>query len=132
VRWYGSTRADAGPAGLEETVPRYCLRGRVRPEQVAAYRQVHEQVWPEMLDALREAGWRHYSLFLAEDGTLVGYVEADDLDVVQRAIQANPVNDRWQRSVADLFASEGAPDQAWEVLPEVFHLEGDAIDHARP
>jgi L-rhamnose mutarotase len=112
-------------------VPRYCLRGQVRPEHVAEYTRVHTEVWPEMLDALREAGWRHYSLFVSPDGTLVGYVEADDLEAVQRAVQANPVNDRWQRSVAALFAGEGAPDQAWEVLPEVFHLDGDTAGHER-
>ncbi len=104
-------------------MPRYCLRGRVRPEHLTEYRRVHEEVWPEMLDALRAAGWRNYSLFLSDDGTLIGYVEADDLDTIQRAIQANPVNERWQESVAALFASEGAPDQAWEVVPEVFHLD---------
>ena len=104
-------------------MPRYCLRGRVRPEHLSEYRRVHEQVWPEMLEALRAAGWARYSLFLADDGTLIGYVEADDLDTIQRAIQADPVNDRWQRSVAALFATEGAPDQAWEILPEVFHLD---------
>lgn len=112
-------------------MPRYCLRGRVRPEHVAEYTRVHQAVWPEMLDALSEAGWRHYSLFVSPDGTLVGYVEADDLETVQRAIQANPVNDRWQRSVAALFASDGPPDQAWEVLPEVFHLEGGTAGHDR-
>ena len=104
-------------------MPRYCLRGRVRPEHLTEYRRVHEQVWPEMLDALGAAGWRNYSLFLSDDGTLIGYVEADDLDTIQRAIQASPVNDRWQESVAALFATEGAPDQAWEVVPEVFHLD---------
>jgi L-rhamnose mutarotase len=107
-------------------VRRYCLRGRVRPEQVAEYRRVHTEVWPEMLAALSDAGWHNYSLFVGEDGALIGYVEtegSDDLDTVQSRIQATAVNARWQRSVAALFASEGAPDQAWEVVPEVFHLE---------
>jgi L-rhamnose mutarotase len=106
-------------------VHRYCLRGRVRPEQVVEYRRVHTQVWPEMLAALRDAGWHNYSLFVGEDGALIGYVETedpDDLDTIQSRIQATAVNERWQRSVAALFASEGAPDQAWEVVPEVFHL----------
>lgn len=103
-------------------MPRYCLRGQVRPDQVGEYRRVHAEVWPEMLDALREAGWRNYSLFVGDDGVLIGYVEADDLDAIQRRVQG-PVNDRWQRSVAALFAGDGAPDQAWEVVPEVFHLD---------
>lgn len=105
-------------------MPRYCLRGRVRPDQVDEYRRVHERVWPELLDALRDAGWRNYSLFVGDDGVLIGYVETEadsDLEDVQRRVQG-PVNDRWQRSVAALFAGDGAPDQAWEVVPEVFHL----------
>jgi L-rhamnose mutarotase len=106
-------------------VPRYCLRGQVRPDQVAEYRRVHTEVWPEMLATLHDAGWRDYSLYVGDDGVLVGFVSTDagdDLDTIQQRVQG-PVNDRWQRSVAALFASEGAPDQAWQVLPEVFHLD---------
>ncbi|RYZ31603.1 MAG: L-rhamnose mutarotase [Propionibacteriaceae bacterium] len=101
------------------------MRGQVRPDQVAEYRRVHTEVWPEMLAALRDAGWHDYSLYVGDDGVLVGFVSTDagdDLDAIQRRVQG-PVNDRWQRSVAALFASEGAPDQAWQVLPEVFHLD---------
>jgi L-rhamnose mutarotase len=59
-------------------VERVCFLGRVRAERLAEYRERHERVWPEMLDALRQAGWRSYSLFLTEDGLLVGYLETDD------------------------------------------------------
>ncbi len=43
---------------------RVCFLGRVRAERLAEYRERHERVWPEMLEALREAGWSNYSLFL--------------------------------------------------------------------
>ena len=33
-----------------------------------------------MLTALRDAGWHNYSLFLRDDGLLVGYFVTDDLD----------------------------------------------------
>ena len=32
----------------------------------------------EMRDALREAGWHNYSLFLGDDGALIGYLECED------------------------------------------------------
>ena len=32
---------------------RVCFLGRVRPERLAEYRARHEQVWPDMLAALR-------------------------------------------------------------------------------
>ncbi len=35
-------------------------------------------MWPEMLHALRDAGWRNYSLFLDDDGTLT--IPADLVD----------------------------------------------------
>jgi len=33
------------------------------------------------------------------------------------------VNARWQAAMAELFESKGAPDEAWELIPEVFNLE---------
>ena len=112
-------------------MPRYCLLGHVDPNRLAEYREAHRAVWPELLGALRDAGWRHYSLFLRDDGTLVGYVEADDLAAAQAAVAGTEVNGRWQARMAELFGSDGPPDEAWEVLPEVFHLETqlDAAEH---
>ena len=71
-------------------MPRYCLRGQVRPDQVAEYRRVHIEVWPEMLATLRDAGWRNYSLFVADDGLLVGHVETDgddDLETLRDVVR---------------------------------------------
>ena len=54
---------------------------------------------------------------------LIGYVEADDLADAQAKVAATEVNARWQSAMAELFASEGPPDEAWEIVPEVFNLE---------
>ena len=102
---------------------RYCLLGHVDPERIPEYRAVHRQVWPDLLRALQDAGWRSYSLFLRDDGLLIGYVEADDLDQAQAKIAATEVNTRWQSAMAELFQSDGPPDEAWELVPEVFNLD---------
>jgi L-rhamnose mutarotase len=104
-------------------VAEYCLVGHVDPARLDEYREVHARVWPELLEALRDAGWRRYSLFLRDDGTLIGYVEADDLDEAQARVAATDVNRRWQAAMAELFAADGAPDEAWERVPQVFQLE---------
>ena len=104
-------------------MPRYCLLGHVDPDRLDEYRDAHRAVWPDLLQALRDAGWRNYSLFLREDGLLVGYAEADDLARAQQNVARTEVNTRWQAAMADLFQSEGAPDEAWELIPEVFNLE---------
>jgi L-rhamnose mutarotase len=95
---------------------------RVRPDRLDEYRARHREVWPDMLDALRAAGWRNYSLFLREDGLLVGYLETEDFDAAQRAMAATEVNDRWQRDMAQFFG-ERADEGGFQRLEEVFHLD---------
>ena len=103
---------------------RYCFLLRVRPEHMDEYRRRHADVWPEMLAALEETGWRNYSLFLHDDGLLVGYVEADDLSSSLAAMAGTEINARWQAEMAPFFADlEGAPDEGLVLLEEVFHLE---------
>jgi L-rhamnose mutarotase len=91
---------------------------------MAEYTERHQAVWPEMQAALRDTGWRNYSLFLRGDGLLVGYVEADDLAAAQEAMAATEVNARWQAEMAQFFTGlgSGGPDEGFVLLTEVFHL----------
>ncbi len=104
---------------------RYCFLLQVRPDLLAEYRARHAQVWPEMLHALRDTGWRNYSLFVRDDGLLVGYVEADDLAAAQAAMAATDVNRRWQAEMSRYFTGLAGrpPDEGFLVLDEVFNLE---------
>ena len=103
---------------------RVCFLLQVRPERLDEYRARHAAVWPEMLDALRAAGWRNYSLFLRDDGLLVGYLETDDFAAAQRGMEATDVNARWQAEMAEFFElpSGERPDTGLLRLEEVFHL----------
>jgi L-rhamnose mutarotase len=101
-------------------VERVCFLLRVRPDRLEEYRERHRDVWPEMLDALHQAGWSNYSLFLGDDGLLVGYLETDDFEAAQRAMADAEVNDRWQRDMAPFF--DARADHALVRLEEVFHL----------
>ncbi|WP_028923153.1 L-rhamnose mutarotase [Pseudonocardia acaciae] len=104
---------------------RYCFLLRVRSDRLDEYRERHRAVWPEMLAALRDAGWRNYSLHLRADGLLVGYVEADDLAEAREAMAVTEVNARWQAEMSEFFTDlDGRrPDQGFELLEEIFHLE---------
>ena len=78
-----------------------------------------------MLDALRETGWRNYSIFLSPDGLLVGYLEADNFDKCCTRMKDYPVNARWQAEMAPFFESltEGGADDNMFPLEEIFHLD---------
>ena len=109
-------------------MPRYCFTLQVRPDLIEEYVERHRAVWPEMLAALAESGWRNYSLFLRDDGLLVGYVESDDLAAARTAMACTAVNARWQTEMASYFIDlEGAPDQGFVALREVFNLD-DQLD----
>ena len=104
---------------------RVCFLLKVRAEKLEEYRARHGQVWPEMLDALRETGWRNYSLFLRPDGLLVGYVEAEDFEKCCADMKNHAVNARWQAEMAPFFEEieDGGADDSMFPLEEVFHLD---------
>jgi L-rhamnose mutarotase len=103
---------------------RICFVLQVRTERLAEYKERHRSVWPEMQDALCETGWGNYSLFLRDDGLLVGYLETEDFERARAAMAARDVNERWQREMADFFVQPNGtlPDRAMQPLEEVFHL----------
>jgi L-rhamnose mutarotase len=108
--------------GREEM--RICFLLKVRAEKLEEYKARHAQVWPEMLDALRETGWRNYSIFLGPEGLLVGYLEADDFAKSSAAMKGYAVNARWQAEMAPFFErmENGGADDNMFPLEELFHL----------
>lgn len=77
-----------------------------------------------MLAALRETGWRNYSLFLRPDGLLVGYFETPDLQAALDGMAAREVNERWQAQMAPFFEDLGGlrPDEGLLRLDQIFYL----------
>jgi len=106
-------------------VERICFRLQVKPDRLDEYRNRHRQVWPDMQQALRDTGWRNYSLFLADDGQLIGYLESDDFEKSRQAMAATEVNAAWQRDMAPFFVDTAGrhADAAMAPLVEVFHLD---------
>ena len=78
-----------------------------------------------MLDALRRHGWNNYSLFLSEDGSLLGYFEAESsLQESLDGMTGEDVNTRWQEFMAPFFEKlDGRPDESLVRLEQVFYLE---------
>jgi L-rhamnose mutarotase len=103
---------------------RVCFILQVRPERLAEYKERHRQVWPEMRQALSSTGWGNYSLFLRDDGLLIGYLETPDFQAALKGMEALEVNARWQKEMAPFFtALAGRPDENMAPLEEVFHLD---------
>lgn len=103
---------------------RVCFQLKVKPHRIGEYRERHAAVWPEMLRALKATGWNNYSLFLRDDGLLIGYFETESLADALSGMARTAINARWQAEMSEFFEDlEGAPDEGFLELTEVFHLE---------
>lgn len=98
---------------------------KVKPERIAEYKEHHQHVWPEMLEALRRNGWHNYSLFMRADGTLFGYFETPgSFQAALEGMAREPINAKWQDFMAPFFEGLGEhADRMMEELEPVFFLE---------
>lgn len=102
-----------------------CFQLQVKADRIEEYTERHAHVWPDMLVALAETGWKNYSLFLRNDGLLIGYFETEDLEQSLLGMAQREVNARWQAEMAEFFEDmQGqTPDNGFLRLHEVFNLE---------
>ncbi|GAC1469496.1 MAG: L-rhamnose mutarotase [Chloroflexota bacterium] len=98
----------------------------IQPGQEAEYKRRHDEIWPEMVSALTQAGARNYSIFFDTDGTRqFAYLETEpDFKTFVERIGADPVNARWQEYMRDIMNVEIDPSINWPVrLEEAFHMD---------
>ncbi len=104
---------------------RICFLLKVKKDRLDEYKRRHKEVWPDMLKALHDTGWRNYSLFLRPDGMLVGYLETLDFAAALKGMSESEVNHRWQSEMAPFFDALDSlrPDEGLVRLEEVFHSD---------
>jgi L-rhamnose mutarotase len=99
---------------------------KVKKEMLEEYKLRHQNVWPDMQEALTRTGWHNYSLFLSEDGLLFGYFETpDSLVAAVEGMSKEEVNARWQTQMAPFFENISGKhaDEGMLELEEVFYLK---------
>lgn len=97
---------------------------KVRPDRLEEYKERHKQVWPEMLEALRQAGWHNYTLFMRDDGLVFGYFETEEsLETAQSKMAEKEINQAWQEYMSQFTDDNVRPDESFKELEEYFHLD---------
>ena len=99
----------------------------LRPEAVATYRQMHIDVWPGVLEKLREVGISNYSIFLREpENVLFGYWEyaGDDFAADIAAVASDPLTREWWRVCDPLQVplETRKEDEWWAAMEQVFYM----------
>ena len=102
---------------------RYAWVLEVRPGYEEEYRRRHEEIWPEMVEALRSAGIRNYSIF-RHGLTLFGYFETEDLRRTEEYLATSDTNRRWSESMAPIMKAEIDPSTEFPyLLPLQWHMD---------
>jgi L-rhamnose mutarotase len=99
---------------------------RVRPDAVEAYERLHAEAWPGVLDAIRRANIRDYSIYRHGDLLFARFTYVgDDFDADMAAMAADPTIQAWWAltdAMQEPFA-ERRPGAWWLDLPEVFYTD---------
>ena len=101
---------------------KYAFRMRLNPGCEEEYRRRHDEIWPELVALLKEAGVSDYSIHLdRETNTLFGVLWRRE-DHGMDDLPAHPVMRRWWAHMADIM--ETHPDNAPVAVPlvSVFHM----------
>lgn len=98
----------------------------IKPEAIEQYKRYHAQVWPEVLDMIRQCNIRNYSIYL-KDNWLFGYYEyhGADHDADMRKMAAHPKTQEWWSIMGPMqqplpTRREG---EWWAQMEEVFHMD---------
>jgi len=100
----------------------------INQDKIAEYRYLHEKVWPEILEKIKECNIRNYSIFLREPENLlfavydyVGVSFAEDM----AKMAADPVTQRWWELTdpCQEKLTSASPDEWWAPMEEIFHLD---------
>jgi L-rhamnose mutarotase len=98
------------------------FRMNLFPGQAAEYRKRHDEIFPELVTALKDAGVSDYSIWLdAESGHLFGILTRTD-DHKMDAMPDQEVMKRWWKHMADIMATDADNVPVQIPLKRVFYL----------
>lgn len=103
---------------------RYGMVIKVKPELLDAYKHLHANTWPQVLQKITECNIRNYSIFL-RDGYLFSYFEyvGEDYAADMAAMAADPVTQAWWKLTdpCQQPIESAAEGEWWAQMEEVFH-----------
>ena len=94
----------------------------LNPGMEAEYRRRHDEIWPELVDLLKDAGVQDYSIHLDPETNILFGVLWRDQDHRMAALPSHPVMQRWWAHMADIMATKPDNEPVAVPLVTVFHM----------
>lgn len=101
---------------------RIAFKMKLKPGFETEYKKRHDEIWPELIKLLKEAGISDYSIFLDEETHTLFAVQKQNGHSSQD-LGMNEIVQKWWVYMADIM--ETLPDNSPVSIPlkEVFYLE---------
>lgn len=95
----------------------------LKPGYEQEYKKRHDEIWPELIEELKEAGVSDYSIFYEESSNKLFAVLKREENHTMDALPSNPVVKKWWQHMADIMDTYEDNEPVAIDLRKVFHLE---------
>ncbi len=101
---------------------KHAFKMTLNPGMEAEYRKRHDEIWPELVGLLHDAGVSDYSIHLDPETNILFGVLTRPKNHKMAALPDHPVMKRWWAHMADIMASNPDNSPIAKDLVTVFHL----------
>lgn len=103
---------------------KYAWKGMIKEGMLDEYVKRHNEIWPEMVEVLKSAGIKNYTIWNT-GCELFGYYECEKgVDYAARVQAESPVVKKWDEYMNDILIMEKDPETgAQPLLKKVFTLD---------
>lgn len=92
------------------------------PGQAAEYRKRHDEIWPELVSLLKEAGVSDYSIYLHDDTQSLFATLRRTPGHTMNELPLQPIMQKWWAHMADIMVTDENNEPVTESLERVFYL----------
>jgi len=103
-------------------MPMRAFRMNLNPGQADEYRRRHDEIWPELVQALRDAGITDYRIFLDPQSLALFAVMTHEDDHTLDQLPRLPVMQRWWQHMQSIMPSHPDASPISVDLQPVFSL----------
>jgi len=112
---------------MEINTKRYCFALDLKqdPDLIKAYKEHHKNVWPEILDSIKDAGIETLDIYLVENRLFMIMETNDEFSFAAKAAadEQNPKVQEWENLMWNYQQAlpGSAPNEKWRLMEKVFH-----------
>ncbi|GAB5447565.1 L-rhamnose mutarotase [Gymnodinialimonas sp.] len=101
---------------------KYAFKMRLNPGCLDEYRKRHDEIWPELVALLRDAGVSDYSIHLDPETDILFGVLWRTADNRMAALPDHPLMQKWWAHMADIMETHPSNEPVATPLTPVFHM----------